>query len=168
MTTAPPFSHLLAAHRPRLLRAALGWLTDEQEAREVAQDTLLKAWAARDRYDPSRPFYPWLRTILRNTCRDARARGRHRAVSGLKADRVVASEPSPERVAVLQEETLRLRDAMRGLEPDHHEIIVLRHFEDLSYAEIAEILGVAQGTVMSRLYRARRALAARLHPLEAP
>ena len=141
MTTAPPFSHLLAAYRPRLLRAALGWLTDEQEAHEVAQDTLMKAWAARDRYDPSRPFYPWLRTILRNTCRDARARGRHRAVSGLKADRVVSTEPGPERATVRRDETLHLQAAMRSLDPDHHEIIVLRHFEDLSYAEIAEILG---------------------------
>lgn len=166
--SSTPFTHLLAAHRPRVLRAALGWLGDEQEAREVAQESLLKAWAARDRYDPSRPFYPWLRTIVRNTARDARARGRHRALPGLEPDRVGSTDRGPEQLAVVSDATGRLHAAMATLSEEHREILVLRHFEDLAYAEIADLLGVAQGTVMSRLYRARRALADAMTKLETP
>ena len=161
-----PFSHLLAAHRPRVLRAALGWVGNEQEAREVAQEALLKAWAARDRYDRDRPFYPWLRTIVRNTARDAKARSRHREISGLDAERVGSLDRGPEQQAVVSDATARLHAALLRLGEEHREIVVLRHFEDLSYAEIAEILGVAQGTVMSRLYRARKALAAEISELE--
>ncbi len=163
-----PFTHLLAAHRHRVLRAALGWTGDEQEAREVAQEALLKAWAARDRYDPARPFYPWLRTIVRNTARDARARGRHRAVPGLDAERLDAPGRSPEQLATARDATRVLARALDTLSPEHREIVVLRHFEDLSYAEIADILGVKQGTVMSRLFRARKALARAVADLEAP
>lgn len=163
-----PFSHLLAAHRPKVLRAALGWVGNEQEAREVAQEALLKAWAARDRYDSSRPFYPWLRTIVRNTARDLKARKRHQEISGLDSERVGSLDRGPEQQAVVSDATARLRAAMVRIRADHREVIVLRHFEDLSYAEIAEVLGVAQGTVMSRLYRARKALAAELSELESP
>ena len=163
-----PFSHLLAAHRPKVLRAALGWLGDEQEAREVAQEALLKAWAARDRYDSDRPFYPWLRTIVRNTARDRKARRRHREISGLDTERVGSLDRGPEQQAVVSDATARLRAALERLSDDYREIIVLRHFEDLSYAEIGEVLGIAQGTVMSRLFRARKALAAELSELESP
>ena len=141
---------------PPLHGAALGWLGDEQEAREVAQDALAKAWAARDRYDTSRPFYPWLATIVRNACRDARVR--RRPISGLQTERLVSPMPSPLAALDAAEARARVRQALDGLEEDHRSIIVMRHFEGLSYAEIAEALGLAQGTVMSRLYRARKAL----------
>jgi len=156
------FTHLLAANYTRAHRAALGWLGNEQEAHEVAQEALLRAYRARDRYDPSRPFYPWLRRIIRNACVDARRRGRHRALTGLDEARVASTAPDPSERVETADAVAHLRAAMEELSPEHREILVLRHFEDLSYAEIAEILGVAQGTVMSRLYRARKALAHRM------
>ena len=160
MTTT--FTHLLAAHYLRAHRAALGWLGDEQEAREVAQEALLRAYRARDRYDPARPFAPWLRQIVRNACKDAAARGRRRAVGGLDADRLADAQPGADERMVQADANGRLRAAIAELSPDYREIVVLRHFEDLSYAEIAEALDVPIGTVMSRLYRARKALAERL------
>ena len=163
-----PFHHLLASHRPRVLRLALGWLGDEQEAREATQDALLKAWAARDRYDATRPFYPWLRVIARNTFRDRKARSRHAALPGLEPERVAGDGRSPEQHAAASESERRLHRALSTLSEEHRQIVVLRHFEDLSYAECAEILGVPEGTVMSRLYRARKALAAAIHTLETP
>jgi RNA polymerase sigma factor (sigma-70 family) len=160
MTTE--FAQLLAAHGPRVHRVAAGMLRDEEEAREVAQDALAKAWAARDRYDRARPFYPWLATIVRNACRDAIARGRHRAIGGLDAERLSGSEPSPLQSLSQKEAEGAVRAAMASLRDEWREILVMRHFEDLSYAEIGEALGVPQGTVMSRLYRARKALTAEL------
>ncbi len=152
------FAALLASHLPRVHRAARGLLPDEQEAREVAQDALTRAWAARDRYDPARPFYPWLYTIVRNACRDAAARGRHRAKSGLEVERLRGGGPGPLAELTQREAERRLHAAMHRLGDDHREILVMRHFEDLAYAEIAELLEVPVGTVMSRLYRARKAL----------
>ena len=160
MTTE--FAQLLALHGPRVHRAARGILRDEQEAMEVAQDALAKAWAARDRYDGRRPFYPWLYTIVRNACRDAAARGRHRAISGLDSERVAGGTPGPLQALRAKEAEAAIQQAMATLSPEHRDILVMRHFEDLSYAEIGEILGIAQGTVMSRLYRARKALTAQL------
>jgi RNA polymerase sigma-70 factor (ECF subfamily) len=165
---ATPFPHLLAAYRPRALRAALGWLGDEQEAHEAAQDALLRAWAARNRYDPARPFYPWLHTIVRNTCRDRRARQRHAAAPGLQSDRVLEPRRGPDVLAEVSQAEARLRAGLSTLSESHRQIIVMRHFEDLSYAEIGEVLDAAPGTVMSRLFRARRALASAIQALETP
>ncbi|NOY26684.1 MAG: RNA polymerase sigma factor [Oligoflexia bacterium] len=161
-TLAPtaPFESLLAAYAPRVRRAALGLLGDEQEAAEVAQEALLRAFRARARYDAARPFYPWLYSIVRNACFDARDRRRHRALSGLDSDRVGSTEPAADEQLGTARQVARLRAAMEHLSPDHREIIALRHFQDLSYAEIGSLLDLPQGTVMSRLYRARRALLA--------
>lgn len=157
-----PFAQLLAAHGPRVHRAAAGMLRDPQEAREVAQEALARAWAARDRYDRGRPFYPWLATIVRNACRDAIARSRHRAIGGLDAERLTSADPTPLQDLSAKEAQGAVHAAMATLRDDHREILVMRHFEDLSYAEIGELLALPQGTVMSRLYRARKALSAAL------
>ena len=136
------------------------WACSATEAAEIAQESLLRAYRARDRYDRSRPFYPWLYTIVRNACFDARARRRHRAVGGLDSERVGSADRSPADQVHAARQVVRLRAAMDQLSEEHREIIALRHFQDLSYAEIASLLELPQGTVMSRLYRARKALLA--------
>jgi len=157
--TNTPFQNLLASHYTRVHGAALGFMRDEQEARETAQDALLKAWKARERYDPSRPFYPWLYRIVKNTCFDALARRKHRALPGLDAERVAAQGRGAGEKLDAARDVARLSAAMGKLPEPQREILNLRHFQGLSYAEIAAILELPEGTVMSRLYRARRALA---------
>jgi len=152
------FASLLAASLPRVHRAARGLTPNEQEAEQLAQEALLRAWAARDRYDRKRPFYPWLYTIVRHACRDAAARRKHVARPGLIVEAVAGSEPSPLRAAQGREAEARVRAGLARLPDAHREVLVMRHFEDLSYAEMAELLEVPLGTVMSRLYRARGAL----------
>ena len=154
MTTFPT---LLASYLPRVHRAALGLLGDEQEAREVAQEALAKAYAAREAYDPERPFYPWLYRIVRNTALDARAK--RRPVSGLDAERVASVAPDALDALSQAEAIAAVRRALERVSEEHREILAMRHFQDLSYAEIGELLGLPEGTVMSRLFRARRALA---------
>ena len=154
-----PFETLLATHARRVYGAALGFMRDEQEARETAQDALLKAWRARRRYDRARPFYPWLYRILRNTCLDALKRRRHRAVPGLDAERLMGDAPDPGVQLDQAKEISRMQHAMRMLPQPQREVLSLRHLQGLSYREMAEVLEVPEGTVMSRLYRARRALA---------
>ncbi len=162
----PSFQQQLSFYAPRVHRAALGFLCDEQEAREVAQDALLRAWQARERYDQHRPFYPWLYTIVKNACRDSRDRRRHRPRASVDTERLVDAGIGPlARLDALQAR-VRVRRALLELDPDQREIINLRHFQDLAYGEIAATLGIPVGTVMSRLFRARRALLARLGEIE--
>lgn len=151
---------MFGQHYVRAHGAALGFMRNEQEARETAHDALLKAWQARDRYDETRPFYPWLYRIIRNTCFDALARRQHRAVPGLDAERVSDDSRSTEELVEASRDVTRLSRAMDTLEPAQQDVLNLRHFQGLSYAEIAQLLEVPEGTVMSRLYRARKALAA--------
>lgn len=152
------FDALLADAAPRAVRAALGWLGNEQEAREVAQESLLKAHRARDRFDGTRPFYPWLRRIVRNTCFDRIARRKHREASGLRDEWVASDAPSALDLLAREQAIASVRAGLERLSEGQREILVLRHFEDLSYAEIAALLEIPEGTVMSRLYRARKAL----------
>ena len=160
-TSSPhPIEAHLAESQARILRAALGFLGDEQAAREAAQDALLKAYAARERYDPQLPFYPWMYRIVKNTCLDRLRRRRTQGTADPDVERLSASGPSPLEAASQQEEERRLWRALATLSEDHQEILNLRHFQEFSYGEIAALLGVAEGTVMSRLFRARQALAA--------
>ncbi len=152
------FEARLAFHRPRLQRAAMGLYGDREAAADAAQETLTRAWAARARFDPRRPLYPWLSTILRNLARDGRAK--RRPVLGLDADRVLAGDPGPLAALARAEGEARLHAALQTVSEAHREILVMRHFEELAYAEIADLLQVPEGTVMSRLYRARKALVA--------
>ena len=152
------FATLLALHLPGVHRATRGLVPNEQEARELAQEALTRAWAARHRYDEARPFYPWLYTIVRNACRDAAARSKHRARPGLRSELVPAGSPSALSALAGRQAEERVRAAMGRVDEPHREVLVMRHFEDLAYAEIAEILEIPVGTVMSRLYRARKAL----------
>ncbi len=158
LATAPSFDHLLAAYAPRVHRAALGMMGEEQEAREVAQDALLKAYRARERYDPARPFYPWLYRIVKNSCLDALARRRHRARPGLDEQRVHDCAPTVLDRIGQQESIARVQRGIARLSEAHREILSMRHFQDLTYVEMSMLLEVPEGTVMSRLYRARRAL----------
>lgn len=156
-----PFEHHLAAALPRVYRAALGWMGEEQEAREVAQEALLHALRSRAQYDPTRPFYPWLYRIVRNVAWDTRAR--RCPAPGLDSDRVPDERASALDALDAQASAKALRRALDRVSEEHREILALRHFQDLSYSEMALILDIPLGTVMSRLFRARQALA---HALE--
>lgn len=162
MTAALPFHALLDAHRPRVQRAAMGFLGNREDALDAAQEALLKAWRARESYDRARPFYPWLYRIVKNHCLDQLARRRVRRPAALEVERLASGAPSAELQAARAQSRARLWEALQQLSPEHREIVNLRHFQDLSYAEIAEVLDLKEGTVMSRLYRARQALAREL------
>ena len=130
--------------------AAFRILGSADAARDACQEAAARALSARDRYDDSQPFYPWFHRILKNHCVD-RLRGRRRLVtSEMAVDRAVDPSAGVEHLALAV----------------HSEIIELRHFQDASYEEMALILDCPVGTVMSRLYRARKALRKRLqgHP----
>lgn len=150
---------------PRGYVAAFRWLGSREESHDACQEAAAKVLAAAEQYDPKRPFYPWFYRILRNLCMD-RLKGRSRSAAALQQLRHVApvgaGTSSAERRVLEQERFQALARAIEKLPEELREVIELRHFQDLSYEEMAEIIGCPIGTVMSRLYRARRELRERL------
>lgn len=150
--------------RPAYL-LALQLLRDPEGARDVAQEALLRFFSHLDRLDPQRPPRPWLFAIVRNLVRDLRRHRRRWRMGTLDGPDVVELiDPAGNAEIEVQRQELRRRvwRALAALPEKHREILVLRDYQDLAYAEIARVLGVALGTVMSRLHRARRALRERL------
>ena len=155
-----------------LYRTALRLTRNPADAEDLVQDTYLKAFRSADRFEPGTNLRAWLFTILHNTARN-RARDRARDVvraDSEAVDRVAEAWPSSADAAGATPESLLLRDtldpelqaALDALPDAFREAVWLRDVEEFSYAEIAEMLSIPVGTVMSRLSRGRRMLFERL------
>lgn len=143
-----------AAQARRVARAALGNTADADDA---AQDGFLAALKNLGRYDPQRPFGPWLLRIVANAATDRLRRGRVRAAEALPAG-LAAPQPGPDRETDSRAFQEALRAALATLPERQRMAIVLFDVEGYSHAEIAEMLRVPQGTVRSYVFHARRAL----------
>ncbi len=143
---------------------ALQFLGDPDDARDVAQDALLRLFQTFSRFDPERPLRPWLARIVRNRAYDVRRRRRARpavSLDSLVEDGFPESktqEMGPDDRLARRQLQRRIWTALHQLTDAHREILVLRDYQDLSYAEIAAVLQIPLGTVMSRLHAARRSL----------
>lgn len=154
--------HLGAAFR--LARWLLGGVA---EAEDVVQEASLRAWQAEVRRPAA--ARAWLLAITRNaalTRLRARRRSNGKVVpfpeNGRELERLAAPDPSADAVLAAEQRRQLLRAALAELPAPFREVVVLRDVEGLSYREIAEVLGLPEGTVMSRLSRGRRALRALL------
>jgi RNA polymerase sigma-70 factor (ECF subfamily) len=139
--------------------AAYRLLGNADAARDACQEAAARALGAAHRYDPARPFYPWFHRILRNRCLDDIAARKRLIHDGAEP---VANERDAEHHSLLDERARAVSDAIAALDDELRAVVELRHFEDASYEEMADILDIPIGTVMSRLYRARKALRAKL------
>ena len=159
------FEPLVKRYWVRAYTVAVGLLGHPEDAREVSQDAFLRAWRALGRFDRERPFFPWFYRILTNLCRNRLASARVRVADDAAEilERLPAGpESDPDRQAQGREMRDAIWRALAFLPTDHREILILREMQGLSYAEIAELLQIPAGTVMSRLYYARRDLRERL------
>jgi RNA polymerase sigma-70 factor, ECF subfamily len=144
--------------------AALQLVGNRDEALDLAQETMLRVMRSIDTLDPDRSWRPYVLRVVTNLARDLWRRRRRRRTESLDTLLVehgfdaADHAAGPERRAVEQEERRRVTRALAALDTPHREILVLRDFQDLPYAEIAAVLRVPVGTVMSRLHRARLAL----------
>jgi RNA polymerase sigma-70 factor (ECF subfamily) len=146
---------LVRDHQQAVFRLAYLLLADASDAEDVAQDTFVRAFRALHTFDTQRPLRPWLLRIATNLAHNRR-RSIGRYLAALK--RNIQSNPEPvtslgERSAQ-QWEAQVLWQAVRKLGRWEQEVVYLRYFLDLSEAEMATALGVAPGTVKSRLHRA--------------
>lgn len=166
------FGALVKAYERRAYAVAYGFVHNRDDALELAQEAFARAYKAMPRFKTDLPFYPWLYRIIKNTCINHLKKRRRRGETSLDGllesgfDVAHAAE-NPVHDAQLGDVRNAIASAMRKLSGDHREILMMRHFQDLSYTEIAECLDIPKGTVMSRLHAARRALRTALgEPLE--
>ncbi len=135
-------------------------------AHDIAQDSVLRFSQHLDRLDLERPVQPWFCQIVRNRVRDLNRRNRLRHHESLDTwleqgrSEMADSTADPAREAERHELRQRVWRAMSELSNSHPEIIVLRDYHDLAYREIAEVLSIPQGTVISRMHAARNSLRA--------
>jgi RNA polymerase sigma-70 factor, ECF subfamily len=136
------------------------WLVrNDHDAEDIVQESFLKAYKAQESFRGSEAR-TWMLSIVRNTAIDFLRRYKTSATTTLSEPGYEPKDesPDPERVLLQQTRRDRVRQAISHLEPDFREPIVLREIEGMSYKEIAAVLDIPMGTVMSRLSRARNLL----------
>jgi RNA polymerase sigma-70 factor (ECF subfamily) len=151
------FRHLVERYQAEAMGHAVAILADREDALDAVQEAFFDAYQALSRFDTSRQFYPWFYTILRNRCFKLIA-SRKKNV-GLSLDDTLILAPVSE---VTPEDRVALERALFELSPDAREVLTLKHLDGLSYEELAERLEIPMGTVMSRLYHARKRLREKL------
>jgi RNA polymerase sigma-70 factor (ECF subfamily) len=135
---------------------AIQILGNVDDAADAVHDSFATVLARPDAYDRAKgPLKPWFFRVVRNRCLDMI---RRRLDASDTVEQLTDSAPSPEERVASEQRTARISAALSTLPRDKREVIVLRDYLDLSYAEIADVLNVAPGTVMSRIHRARLSL----------
>lgn len=173
------FVHLIQPYYERVYATAMRLLGNLEDAADVTQEAILRTFWKIQTFHGRAHFYTWLYRTALNLCyrrlSDTQRKIARRAFS-LDEERegeegqargllLPGREPSPREELQRKEEVELVRQALTSLDPSGFQILVLREFEELSYEEIARRLAIAEGTVMSRLHRAREALAKRLTEL---
>ena len=143
---------------------AVQLLQDREDAADAVQDALYTLLKKRRLFNPQRgELRAWFLKIVRNGCLDLiRKRGRRPMESNEGLDETASDQASPRELVEVAEERALLKRELMEMPSEHREVILLRDYHNLSYAEIASVLGVPQGTIMSRLHRARTELRSRM------
>jgi RNA polymerase sigma-70 factor (ECF subfamily) len=156
------FRVLVERYKKRAYYTALKLVGDPDDAYDLSQEAFIRVYNARRRYDGTHSFYAWFYTIIRNLARNYLRKRSVRLWYAARTKRIHKRShevcDSPECILEADETKKAVWTAIGKLSFDHREIILLRHFEDMSYEEIAKLLGIAVGSVMSRLYYARSRL----------
>ena len=159
------FAALVRRHQDRVFGFILRMLDARDEAMELTQDVFVKAWQALPGWRPEARFSTWLLQIARNAALDQLRRRRLIQFAPLDDGLDVAdTAPGPEACYASRQRQVLLEHALQQIAAEHREILLLREVEDLSYGELAAVLGIAEGTVKSRLARARAALLQHFRP----
>ena len=142
---------------------ALGLVGNREDALELSQEAFIRAYRNIKSVKPDRKFFPWFYQILKNLCISHLRKRKYRRAGSLDVEGCPEVEAtadcfSPEEVAARNEIKDRVWQAIGQLDEKHREVIILRHFQNMSYDQIAEALFCNKGTVTSRLYYARKKL----------
>jgi RNA polymerase sigma-70 factor (ECF subfamily) len=153
---AAAFAALVKRHQQRALAVAIGILRHGEDARDACQEAFLRAFRGLDRFDHEAQFSTWLYRIVVNVCLD-RLRAKSAGVVALDdVAATLAGDDDPSRAVDGHQLGDRITAALDQLSEKHRTALVLREVQGLSYQEIAEAMHCSIGTVMSRLFHARK------------
>jgi RNA polymerase sigma-70 factor, ECF subfamily len=156
------FGELYSLYHRRLLGFCVRLLNDRSQAEDVVQSVFIKALESIRSLDHPELFYHWLFSIARNEVYGVLRRSAH--IDAELADDLAWETDTPLDHAVRNDTASLLESMLARLKVEYREVIVLRHLEQCSYAEIAAITGCTTSSVESRLFKARRALLQELKP----
>lgn len=149
------FRFLVERYQVQAVGHSLTILGSREDALDAAQEAFFDAFQSLGKFDLSRRFYPWFYVLLRNRCYKMIAR--RRETEDLETAEILAP-----REGVAEVERIALERALRSLSREDREIVTLKYLDGFSYDEIAGLLQIPRGTVMSRLFYARKQLQAKL------
>ena len=151
------FEALMERYRYRAYGVALGYLSNRDDAMDAVQKSFIRIHRSLGRFRAGEPFFPWFYRIVRNTAlNQKRDESRHKGDCPLEWVTEPARLPSPLQAAEAEELRVRLWEAVDDLGEELREVFLLYTFQGLKYREIADLLEIPLGTVMSRLHGARR------------
>lgn len=166
------YEEIVRRYQDRVYTLSLRWMRDEQIAREVSQDAFLALYRALPNFRGDAKLSTWIYRVVVNHCKNRKLYRRrrktdhHEPLEGKRAAdddgpsrQLPHQGPATDSMLHRSEAEQLVHEALEKLDEEQRAIIVMRDLEDLDYAEIAEILGLARGTVKSRLHRARSQLA---------
>jgi len=157
------FGEIVRRYQTSVFNVCYRLLGERREAEDQTQEAFLRAYQRLDSYDAERPFGPWMRTIAGRLCLNHLEKHRANLLSlDEESDRLPAGEGEPEDAHRAAERQRAIRRALLALPAKQRTALELRHFGGLSYAEIAEAMGLPLTDVKSHLFRGRRSLAEEL------
>ncbi len=168
------FDELMTRHRNRVYMVTYSIIRNSEDALDLTQEAFIRAWKSLGRLDGNTQFGAWLSRIGRNAAIDLLRKKQIRPQSELElgpmaidpASRTTPGQPDRPGASVERGEFYeRFERALATLSPEHREVIVLKEVEDLSYKEIADVVDCSMGTVMSRLFYARKKMQIELRDL---
>ena len=155
------FQYLVEKYQARAFSLAFDILRSQADAEDVVQESFVKAFLSLNEFRGEASFYTWFYRIVYNMSLDYRRKlvrrsNNHTKPLNEEAEEVEFSSPGPQEIALSKERFQELKQALAELSEEHRTVITLREIDGLSYDEIARVVGISKGTVMSRLHYARR------------
>jgi RNA polymerase sigma-70 factor (ECF subfamily) len=155
------YGELVRRYQTAVFNVCYRLMGERAEAEDATQEAFIRAYARLETFDVTRPFGPWIKRVAANLCLN-RLEARPPAAAELDEERDRAPDADPEAAHEQTESAQAIRAALTGLPSHYRAVVELRHFQDLSYDEIAAALKLPLSDVKSHLFRARKLLAEKL------
>jgi RNA polymerase sigma-70 factor (ECF subfamily) len=170
------FEILVHRHQTSVLNLVYRFIGDRTKAQDLAQEVFLRVWQAANTYKPEAKFTTWIYRITANLCLNELKSSRRRKLfqflqfgedqENTIEEVLVDASPSPEDLLLSREQSRRISDALQSLPENQRMALILKRYDDLSYQEIAKVIGCSVSAIESLLVRAKRSLQEKLKNYE--